>query len=34
MNRIVKHQLRNRPNGAAVWDFNRLGLAVAAHQRR
>ena len=34
MNRVVKHQLKDRPNDATVWDFNRLGLAVAAHQRR
>jgi len=34
MNRVVKHQLKDRPNDASVWDFDRLGLAIAAHQRR
>jgi len=34
MNRVLKHQLKNRSNDATVWDFNRLGLAIAAHQRR
>jgi crotonobetaine/carnitine-CoA ligase len=34
MNRVVKHQLKGRPNDAAVWDFNRLGLTISAHQRR
>jgi crotonobetaine/carnitine-CoA ligase len=34
MNRVVKHQLENRPNDASVWDFDRLGLTISAHQRR
>ncbi|WP_067671504.1 AMP-binding protein [Nocardia miyunensis] len=34
MNRVMKHQLRARPNGDDVWDFTKLGLAVAAADRR
>jgi carnitine-CoA ligase len=34
MNRVVKHQLKDRPNDATVWDFDRLGLTIAARQRR
>ena len=34
MNRVLKHQLKDQANVARVWDFNRLGLSVAAHQRR
>ena len=34
MSRALEHQLKNRSNDATVWDFNRLGLAIAAHQRR
>ncbi|MFE2998642.1 AMP-binding protein [Nocardia sp. NPDC059246] len=34
MNRVMKHQLRERPNGDGVWDFTKLGLTVAAADRR
>jgi crotonobetaine/carnitine-CoA ligase len=34
VNRVMKHLLRDRPNGDGVWDFEALGMQVSRAERR
>jgi crotonobetaine/carnitine-CoA ligase len=34
VNRVMKHLLKDRPNGDGVWDFEALGMQVSRSERR